>query len=170
MLTTGPMNAVHLFESACQDLIYAARTFRLNKAFFAVATISLALGIGANTAIFQLLDAVRLRALPIAHPERLAELKIAKNDHCCSGNFSDRHPDFTYAQWEQIRDRQQAFSSLFAWGDERFNLTESGEPRFAEGLWVSGEFFKTLGVQPLLGHLISSSDDREGCGSPERGH
>ncbi len=166
MLRNGAMNVVNLFESILQDFAYAARTFRLNKAFFAVATISLALGIGANTAIFQLLDAVRLRALPIAHAERLAELKIAKNDHCCSGNFSDRHPDFTYAQWEQIRDHQQAFSSLFAWGDQRFNMAEAGEPRYAEGLWVSGDFFKTLGIQPLIGRLIGSSDDRAGCSSP----
>ncbi len=160
------VNAIHLIDGAWQDLRYAARSFRLNKAFFAIATISLALGIGANTAIFQLLDAVRLRALPVAQADRLAELKIAKNDHCCSGNFSDRHPDFTYAQWEQIRDRQQAFSSIFGWGDHRFNLTEAGEPRFAQGLWVSGDFFQTLAVRPLLGRLIARSDDHPGCGSP----
>lgn len=160
------MNALALFESAWQDFLYAARTFRLNKGFFAVATLSMALGIGANTAIFQLLDAVRLRALPVPQAGELAELKIAKNDHCCSGNFSDRHPDFTYAQWEQIRDHQQAFSSVFAWGDTRFNLAPSGEPHFAEGLWVSGEFFRTLGVQPLMGHLLDDRDDHPGCGSP----
>jgi len=160
------MNAVTWMEGAAQDLLYALRTFRLNKAFFAVATLSLALGIGANTAIFQLLDSVRLRNLPVAHSEQLAELKIAKNDHCCSGNFSDRHPDFTYAQWEQIRDHQQAFSNIFAWGDHRFNLKESGEPQYAEGLWVSGQFFQTLGVQPLMGRLIDQRDDQPGCVSP----
>jgi hypothetical protein len=108
--------------------------------------LSLALGIGANTAIFQLLDAVRLRLLPVPHPEQLAELEIAKGEHCCSGNFSDRRPNFTYPQWEQIRDHQQAFSSIFAWGDTPFNLASGGEARYAEGLWVSGDFFKTLGV------------------------
>ncbi len=155
-----------LLVNAWQDFLYASRTFVWNKAFFAVATISLALGIGANTAIFQLLDAVRLRMLPVDRASELAELRIAKNDHCCSGNFSDRHPDFTYAQWEQIRDHQQAFSNLFAWGDTRFNLAESGEPRFAEGIWVSGDFFRTLGVKPLVGRLIGLRDDRRGCGSP----
>ncbi len=160
------MNALAVLEDVWQDSLYALRTFRWNKAFFAIATLSLALGIGANTAIFQLLDAVRLRTLPVAHADRLAELEIVKNDHCCSGNFSDRHPNFTYAQWEQIRNHQQAFSSIFAWGDHRFNLTESGEPRFAEGLWVTGDFFKTLGVKPLMGRLINSNDDRPGCGSP----
>jgi predicted permease len=159
------MDTLAVLENAWQDFLYALRTFRWNKAFFAIATLSLALGIGANTAIFQLLDAVRLRMLPVAHADQLVELRI-KDEHCCSGNFSDRHPNFTYAQWEQIRDHQQAFSSIFAWGDNRFNLTQSGEPRFAEGLWVSGDFFKALTVKPLMGRLIDSNEDRPGCGSP----
>lgn len=157
---------IGLLESAWQDFHFGARLLRLNKGFFLVATLSLALGIGANTAIFQLLDAVRLRLLPVSHPEQLAQLQIAKNDHCCSGDFADRHPDFTYPQWDEIRRRQQAFSSFFAWADNRFNLSERGEVHFAEGLWVTGDFFKTLGVTPLLGRLISDPDDRAGCGSP----
>ncbi len=160
------MSMPALFESAWYDLFYAIRTFRLNKGFFAIATLSLALGIGANTAIFQLLDAVRLRTLPVSHAGELAQLKIAKNEHCCNGHFSGRHSDFTYAQWEQIRHQQQAFSNVFAWGDQRFNLAEGGEPRFAEGLWVTGDFFKTLAVQPLLGRVITTMDDHAGCGSP----
>ncbi len=155
-----------VLETLWQDLAYAARIFRLNKAFFVIAALSLALGIGANTAIFQLLDAVRLRALPVVRANELGELQIAKQDHCCSGNFSDRHPNLTYAQWEQIRDHQQAFSSIFAWGDARFNMADAGEPRFAQGIWVTGDFFKTLAVRPLLGRLISSNDDKRGCGSP----
>ena len=153
-------------DSTWQDLRYAARMLRMNPGFFAVATLSLALGIGANTAIFQLLDAVRLRMLPTPDPEQLAELQIGPNQHCCSGNFSDRRANFTYPQWEQIRDHQQAFSSIFAYGDHRFNLAESGEARFAEGLWVTGEYFQTLGVHPVLGRLITNEDDRPGCGSP----
>ncbi len=153
-------------EGLWQDFRYGGRLLRMNPGFFAVATMSLALGIGANTAIFELLNAVRLRMLPLSHPEQLAELEIAKNDHCCSGNFSDRRPHFTYAQWQQIHDHQQAFSGIFAWGDYRFNLVDGGEDRFAEGLWVSGQYFSTLGVNPLLGRLISDADDRPGCGSP----
>ncbi len=164
--TVWKMNTLGFVESVWQDLRYAARLLRMNPGFFTVATISLALGIGANTAIFQLLDSVRLRMLPVAHPEQLAELKIADNDHCCSGNFSDRRPNFTFAQWEQIRAHQQAFSSLFAWGDEQFNLTTSGEAHFAEGLWVTGDYFKTLGVRPLLGKLVESGDDLPGCPAP----
>ena len=160
------MRRLGLFESSWQDLRHGARLLRLNPGFFTVATLSLALGIGANTAIFQLLDAVQLRFLPVPHPEQLAELEIAKDEHCCSGNFSDRRPNFTYAQWEQIRDHQQAFSNIFAWGDTPFNLASGGEARYVDGLWVSGDFFKTLGVQPLAGRLITADDDRQGCGSP----
>jgi putative ABC transport system permease protein len=160
------MSALRVFESGWQDLRHGARLLRLNPGFFTVATLSLALGIGANTAIFQLLDALQLRLLPVAHPEQLAELVIADNEHCCSGNFSDRRANFTYPQWEQIRDHQQAFSGIFAWGDTRFNLASGGEARYAEGLWVSGDFFKTLGVQPLVGRMITNEDDRRGCGSP----
>jgi predicted permease len=156
----------NLIESLGRDLRYAARSIASSPGFFGVAALSLALGIGANTAMFQLLDAVRLRMLPVTNPQELVELQIADDDHCCSGNFSDRRPNFTYPQWREIQGRQQAFSSIFAWGDQRFNLVESGEVRFAEGLWVSGAFFKTLGVKPLLGHLISEEDDRPGCGAP----
>ena len=159
------MNSFNFIESVWQDLRYAARLLRLNPGFFTVATISLALGIGANTAIFQLLDAVRLRMLPVANPQQLVELEIADNEHCCNGNFSTRRSNFTSAQWEQIRSHQQAFSSIFAWGDDKFDLTRSGEVHSADGLWVTGDFFKTLSVSPLLGRLIDSSDDSPGCGS-----
>jgi predicted permease len=107
-----------------------------------------------------------MRMLPLAHPQQLADVKIADNEHCCNGNFSARYSNLTYPQWEQIRDRQQAFSSLFAWGDHRFDLTQGGEVRFAEGLWVTGDFFRTLGVQPAVGRLVTGEDDRAGCGSP----
>src|SRR5215469_3156768 len=160
------MDTLGWFESLWQDVRYGARLLRLSRGFFVVATLSLALGIGANTAIFQLLDAVRIRLLPVGHPEQLAELKIADNDHCCSGNFSDRRPNFTFPQWAEIRAHQQAFSGIFAWGDERFNLAAGGEVRYADGLWVSGDYFRTLGVQPFAGRLISAEDDRPGCGSP----
>ncbi len=160
------MTTSRWLENCWQDLRHGGRLLLGSPGFFTVATLSLALGIGANTAIFQLLDAVRLRLLPVPHPEQLAELQIAENEHCCSGNFSDSYPNLTYAQWEQIRNHQQAFSGIFAWGDQGFNLTAGGEVRLARGLWVSGDYFKTLGVQPLMGRMIAAGDDRPGCGSP----
>ena len=164
--TVRDMNTIGFLETLWQDLRYGARLLRLNPGFFTVATLSLALGIGANTAIFQLLDAVRLRSLPVKAPQELAQLKIVENDHCCNGNFSSRNSDFTYAQFDQIRQQQQGFSGLFAIGDNRFNLTTGGEARFAQGYWVSGDFFSTLGVSPLIGRVLEKGDDRPGCGSP----
>ncbi|MGC2656883.1 MAG: ABC transporter permease [Bryobacteraceae bacterium] len=159
------MNSLQLLESTWQDCKYAARLLRMNPGFFTIATLSLALGIGANTAIFQLLDSVRLRMLPVPNAGQLAEVKIAPNDHCCSGNFIDRRPNLTYAQWDQIRSHQQAFSSIFAWGDQQFKLTQGGPARFAEGLWVTDDYFKTLGVAPLLGRLIEGGGDANNCDS-----
>ncbi len=89
------------------DLRYGARQLLLNPGFTAVAVLSLALGIGANTAVFQLINAVRLRTLPVERPEELAYIDFAPRA-MRSGWFSTRSARLTYAQWEQIRDRQQA--------------------------------------------------------------
>jgi putative ABC transport system permease protein len=154
------------FDSLWQDIRFGARQLRLNPGFAAVAIASLALGVGANTAIFQLLDAVRLRSLPVSHPEELLEVKIAKDPHCCSGNFTARRSNLTNPQWEYLREHQQAFSSVMAWSDHRFNLAGGGEAQYAEGLWVSGDYFRTLQVPPLIGRVFTPEDDRRGCGSP----
>ena len=158
------MNSIGFLDALWHDLSYGARLLRLNPAFTLVAIASLALGIGANTAIFQLLDAVRLRTLPVKNPAQLAEVKIADRNWM-SGNFTSRHPEMTNALWEQIRDRQQAFSDISAWGDQTFNLALGGPARNAQGLWVSGDFFHVLGVQPAVGRLFTPADDRRGCGS-----
>lgn len=150
-----------------QDLRYGARQLLSNPGFAAVAILSLALGIGANTAIFQLVNAVRLRTLPVERPGELASIDFAKGS-MRSGWFSTRSARFTFAQWEQIRDRQQAFSGIFAWSASRFNLATGGEAHYAEGLFVSDNFFRTLGVRPLLGRTFAADDDRSGCGSLRR--
>lgn len=154
-----------LVETVWQDLRYATRQLRANPLFTAAALFSLALGIGANTAIFQLIDAVRLRTLPVTNPQEIARVAI---DHRGggSGSFSSRYPDLTFAMWEQIRKQQQGFSEVFAWGPNVFNIAPGGEVHNVQGLWVSGEFFETLGVQPALGRLLSPRDDQPGCGSP----
>ena len=152
-------------ETCWQDLRYATRQLRASPLFTAAAILSLALGIGANTAIFQLIDAVRLRTLPVKNPQEIAKVAI---DHrgSASGHFSTRYPDLTYAVWEQIRKQQQGFSEVFAWGPNVFNIAPGGEVRNVQGLWVSGEFFETLGVTPVMGRLLSPEDDQPGCGSP----
>ena len=147
-----------------QDLRYGLRLLRLNPGFTAVAVLSLALGIGANTAIFQLIDAIRLRTIPARNPRELAIVRIADRSWN-SGNFSSNYAELTFPIWEQIRQRQQAFSSISVWSNDQFNLASGGEAHYAQGIWVSGDFFHVLGVQPILGRLLSPGDDQPGCGA-----
>src|SRR6202023_3357852 len=108
-----------------QDLKFGARLLRLNPGFAAIAMLSLALGIGANTAIFQLLDAVRLRTLPVRNPQEIARIAIDKRTGA-SGDFTSRYSDLTYPMWVEIHAQQQAFSNLFAWSPTQFNIAPSG--------------------------------------------
>src|SRR5262245_35035974 len=152
-------------ERTMQDVRYAIRTLRRTPGLTAAATVSLALGIGANTAIFQLLDAVGLRSLPVERPQELVEVQIA-HPRSRMGGFRGRRPELTYAQWEQIRQHQQALSHLFAWNTATFNLSTGGEMRIASGLLVSGDFFRVLGVAPILGRSLTEVDDQPSCHSP----
>jgi hypothetical protein len=97
-------------DAVLQDLRYALRAIRRSPGFAAVAILSLALGIGANTAIFSLIDSLILKTLPVAHPEQL--LQVTSSD----GAY------FTNPIWEQIRGRQDVFSGVFAYGGNGFNL------------------------------------------------
>src|ERR1043165_1360112 len=96
-------------------LRHTVRALLLNPAFTIVAVLSLALGVGANTAIFQLLDAVRLRTLPVPDPQQLMEIRIEDTAGGRTGQFISHRPNLSNPLWEQIRDRQQAFSSAFVW-------------------------------------------------------
>jgi len=155
------MNTIAPLDMLWQDLRYALRGLRLNPGFAAVAVLSLALGIGANTAMFQLLDAVRLRTLPVDNPRALVDLRIESQGR--SGSFAGRFPRFTNPIYEQLRDRHDVFSGLAAWGTRRFNLVSGGEARYAEGLWVSGNFFDVLGIRARVGRLFTPADDTRGC-------
>src|SRR5580693_7762466 len=150
------------FESLWSDLRFGARLLRFNPVFAGAAILSLALGIGANTAIFQLLDAVRLRTLPVKNPQEIARVAIDKRTGA-SGDFTSRYSDLTYSMWLEIHAQQRAFSNLFAWSPAQFNIAPSGEVHSVQGLWVSGEFFQTLGLEPALGRFLNSADDTPGC-------
>ncbi len=156
-----------MLESFRQDASYSARQLRRSPGFTLVAVMCLALGIGANSAIFQLVEALRLRALPAQKPQGLVSIDFTK-DSIRSGWRSSRSAEFTYAQLEQIRAQQQAFTSVLAWSAARFNLSSGGEARYAEGLYVSGDFLRDLGVNPLLGRTFSKEDDGGACGTPVR--
>lgn len=159
------MNTLRPVDAIWQDLRFAVRLLLRDKGFAAAAIISLALGIGANTAIFQLLDAVRLRVLPVERPEELVEVRFAPGT-TRMGSFTSRRPNLTSALFDQIRERQRVFSGMFAWSSARLNTAAGGEVRRIEGMWASGGMFDVLGLKPVVGRFITADDDRPGCGSP----
>jgi predicted permease len=152
-------------ESGLQDLRYSVRTLRKTPAFTFAAIVTLALGVGANTAIFQLLDAVRLRSLPVADPHRLALISIGNGHGFGVTHYTD---NLSYPLFEQVREHQRAFSGVLAWdsggGTERIGQGE--QARTVSTLRVSGDFFSTLGIPPAAGRLIGPADDLRGCPSP----
>jgi putative ABC transport system permease protein len=149
-------------KTLLQDSRYSLRMLAKAPGFALVAVLTLALGIGANAAIFQLIDAVRLRTLPVNDPNSLAIVHLNKN-HWGSGNFNGPYSEFTFPLWQQIRQRQEAFSFIAVWGAQSLNLATGGEVNYANAIWVSGDFFPVLGVQPFLGRLLSVADDQTGC-------
>jgi putative ABC transport system permease protein len=163
-VTFGADERGSFWATLWQDVRYGARVLRMNPAFAAVCVLSLALGIGANTAIFQLIDAVRIRTLPVKNPQELALIRPMPSGR--TGHAIGRYSYVTNPMWEQIRARQQGFSAVAAFGDRQFNLERGGPARYADGLWVSGSFFDTLGVQPILGRVFHANDDHAGCGTP----
>ena len=152
-------------ERVVQDLKYALRQLLKSPGFTLAAIATLALGIGANTAIFELLDAVLLQSLPVVDPQQLAEVRVVDMDKARGGVFSG-YPVVTNPIWEKLREDHQGFSAIAAWRDTGFSRDSGGDARFAKGLWVSGDFFRVLGVSPIQGRLFTAEDDHRGCGLP----
>jgi len=144
-------------ESLWRDIRYGMRMLRKNTAFTAVVIFTLALGIGANTAIFSIIDAVLMRSLPVENPSELVRILRKTPLAPDPGSY------FTNALWEQVRDRQDVFSGAFAWSNEMFDLAQGGPVDLVNGLWVSGDYFRVLGVHQTVGRLITTSDDYRGC-------
>ena len=152
-------------ESGMQDLKYALRRLMKSPGFTIAAIATLALGIGANTAIFELLDTVLLQSLPVANPQQLAEVRLVDRDKARGSVFSG-YPVVTNPIWEKLREDHQGFSGIAAWRGTGFSRDLGGDARFANGLWVSGNFFRVLGVRPIQGRVFTAEDDRRGCGLP----
>jgi predicted permease len=147
-------------DSLFRDVRYAIRGFAKSRAFTAVAILTLALGIGANTAVFQLIDAVRLRSLPIQRPQELAELRIVGGTQGF-GITDGAYAQFTIPMWQEIRRHHDAFSGVFAWRPAGMLVGKRTEAKHVHGLEVSGEFFDVLGVSPWQGRLIEPQDEAE---------
>jgi predicted permease len=152
------------FDHAARDLRYGLRQLRRNPGFALTAILTLGLGIGANVAIFQLLDAVRMRTLPVADAGRLVEIKIPGGTRGFGANSGWN--SVTFPLWEQIRRNRQGFASVFAWGIDRSSITTGDDTQMIRLAWASGEAFPTLGMRPQAGRLLGPNDDRDGCADP----
>jgi predicted permease len=144
-------------SSLGRDLKFALRQMRQAPIVSGVALLSLALGIGANVAIFSLVNALMLKPLPIHEPDRLVLVGLERP--------MGTDTAVTNPMWEYIRDHQQVLMSVSAYGNPRFNLSAGGEIRPAQGLFVSGRFFETLGVTAQIGRTLTADDDRRGGGA-----
>jgi putative ABC transport system permease protein len=144
LLQRSPMS----FAAFRFDWRDAVRALRATPVVTAVAVLSLALGIGANTALFSLINGLRLKTLPVSAPDELVML--------ANGSW-------TNPIWDEIRARQHdAFTGAFAWSNDRVDLSTQGQTEFVDSIWASGEMFQVLGVRPERGRLLGPDDDVRG--------
>jgi predicted permease len=143
-----------------QDLRFAFRTLAKSPGFTLVVVLTLALGIGANTAIFSLMDQVMLRALPVREPERLVVLDGPGAFSGSSHNHSDSLTPLSHPMFEQLRDQNAVFSGVLAHYTAPVHLTVGADTENVSGDLVSGTFFDVLGVEPAAGRLFTADDDR----------
>ena len=163
-------------EQLMQDLRYAVRAMFANKTFTTLAMLSLALGIGANTAIFSFMDAILFRSLPIPHPETLVTL----GEHLQKESFhgSNRHDAgfkdetgagavngvFPYAAFQLLQQPNTVFSTVFGFqGTGPLHLMMNRHAAMADGEFVSGNYFSVFGIGPFAGRVITPQDDRKGA-------
>ncbi|HEX4165840.1 MAG TPA: ABC transporter permease, partial [Bryobacteraceae bacterium] len=142
-------------ETTAQDLYYGIRTLRKSPSFAAISILTLAIGIGANTAIFSVVNAVLLQPLPYPQPERLVSLfeRIPNFDN---GSISY----LNFLDWQRMN---HTFSALAAYRSDAFNLAGEGEPEHLSGAMVSAGFFEMIGVHPVLGRTFNKEEDRRGA-------
>src|SRR5215831_10329821 len=147
-----------MFGDIWQDMRYAVRTLGKNPGFAAIAVLTLGLGIGANTAIFSLINTALLRPLPVERPDRLVTLS----------NTPDYRmfPAFSYPNYKDFRDRNDVFSGLMGYRFAQLSLSHDGVNERLWGYLVTGNYFETLGVKAALGRVISADDDRSAGAHP----
>src|SRR5829696_2151745 len=143
------------------DIRYALRMLMKNPAFAGVVVLTLALGIGANAAIFSLLDQVLLQSLPVANPDQLTVLSVydPKEEPGTPGTFS-------YPMYQDLRDRNSVFSGVIARAGAQMNVSYGDQTERVRGELVSGNFFEVLGVRPWAGRFFTQDDDRTPSAHP----
>ena len=156
LITSGDQRNVNVFADLMQDIRYALRMLAKNPAFTAIAIVALALGIGANSAIFSVVNAVLLRPLPFKHPEQLVMLW----ENASHMGFPQNTPSpANFLDWQK---QSQSFTGMAAMAERSFNLTGVGEPERLDGRRVSANLFDLLGVPAALGRTFVPDDDRPG--------
>jgi predicted permease len=141
-------------EALAQDLHYAGRMLGRSPGFTAVTIMTLALGIGANTGLFSLVNSVLLGNLPVRNPQELVVVKYADS------RSQQTEEDFSYPMYQAMRDKNMVFANVLTRSGVNFNASYGGQSERAVGEMVSGNYFETLGVRPFLGRLIDPEDDR----------
>ena len=156
-------------ERALHDLRFACRTLARTPAVTTIALLSLALGIGANTAIFSLIDTVLLKLLPVRDPQRLVLLSNPNANGVSVGTQGGERNLFSYGEFEHIRDKQQVFDGMFVAQSEAQRVRagiDGGMPEDVRERLVSGGYFSVLGVVPVIGRAFTEADDRVPHGAP----
>ena len=150
-----------------QDFRYAVRQLRKSPAFAIVAVLTLALGIGANTAIFTLLDQALLRELPVSHPEQLVRLQyVGSNTGHTSSYGGDSNSYFSYPMYKDLRDKNEVFDGMLANVEIGAGVQWNNQSDLVSGEIVSGNYFDVLGVKPAMGRLFVPADDAAQNGNP----
>src|SRR5208282_991752 len=139
-----------------EDVRYGLRMLRKNPGFTTVALLTLALGIGANTAVFSIVNGVLLNPLPFPDSDKLVTLFESKP------NF--REGSISYPNFLDWQRDNHAFTSIAAYRPDTFSLTSAGEPEQVRGEMVSADFFSILGVKPVLGRMFTPEEDQLGAG------
>ena len=139
-------------DGLATDIKFAVRGLIRSPGFTTVVLLSLTLGIGANTAIFSLINSVVLKTLPVRRPQELLQVAMGEGGDA-----------FSNPLWEEFHKRQNVFRQVLAYSNESFNLASTGQVRRVAGSFVSGEYFGTLGVEAIAGRLLTASDDVRGC-------
>jgi predicted permease len=163
-------------ETLWQDLRYGARMLLKARGFTAIAVLSLALGIGANTALFSVVDVMLLKRLPVKEPERLVLFRSTAQREFSTGSYTGSSmtdsatglrnmTSFPYQSFQRMREQESALSDIFAFGNVGLNVSADGRADVASGQAVSGDYFAALGVQPLLGRVLAEEDDDDKAGA-----
>jgi predicted permease len=152
-----------MLQNIWQDLRFGVRALARNPAITAIAALSLALGIGANTAIFSLIDTVMLKSLPVRNPQELVLISDPSASGVSQGSQGGVRSLFSFQEFQHLRDRQQVFSGMYAAEShaQRYSATIDGSaPEILRERLVTGSYFSVLGVSPIIGRAFTEADDR----------